>query len=191
MKMVILLLALLFPLGVNAYWEVGAPLKDTYEAGTDLTYSTLYSTSPTDFCVIGGSPGKVVKVYHARIWGSQTTGGINQFFLVKRSAYDGFSTNTPLVVTAHDSRSPQAGADVTILNAAPTLGTQIGVIRGADVFTAAPAGLSNSIFDFDFGPNTGVQPVILLPKEMLAVNFNKNPIPAGFNFFCEFNWTEE
>lgn len=190
MKFLILILALLIPLSAHAVWEVIPPLNATYSASA--TVFSPYAT-PTDLCEIGGVKDKIVKVFHVRVYGTQTTGGVNGFFLIKRSSYNSTVSTTIQQMTSvpHESYSPAAGADIIVSIGAQTLGTQVGVIRGADVFTAAPAGLGNSYFDFSFGPETGVQPVVLHQNEMLALNFGSAAVPSGMKISCEFMWSEQ
>lgn len=179
---------LLFSFSASAAWEVSAPTTATYSA--TMVPIAPYAT-PTDLCVLGTNSSTLIKVFHVRVWGTQTTGGVNGFFLVKRRAFDTFAANTAMTVVPHDSYVQPSGADVTFLTAAPTVGTSLGVVRGADVFVAAPAGLGTSLFDFDFGPSTGVQPIILHQNEMLALNFAGVAVPSGMKISCEFNWTEQ
>jgi hypothetical protein len=200
MKNLILSLFLIFqPMLANAAWEVTAPYTASYSASTDAF--TPYAT-PQDLCVLG-NPGNSVtfRVFHVRVWGTQTTGGINNFFIIKRRAFDTFAANSDLTVINHDSFSIASSADVTVLTAAPiTTGQKwgpyngtggTGIVRASDVFIAAPGGLANSYFDFDFGPNSGTQPVILHANEMLALNMNGIAVPSGQAISCEFNWTEQ
>lgn len=188
MKNLILFLFLsLIPMGANAAWEVVAPYVASYSASAAVF--TPYAT-PSDLCAIGGSTAVTIRVYHVRVWGTQTTGGVNAFFLVKRSTYSA-GPNTPLTPIQHDSYIVAPNADLmTFLSAPSTIGKTVGIIRGSDVFTAAPAGLASSYFDFDFGLASGVQPIVLHANEMLALNFGNIAVPAGMKISCEFNWTE-
>jgi hypothetical protein len=177
-----------FPsMGVDAY--VQAPKIRTYSASA--TPFTPYAT-PTDICALGGIATKVVKVYHVRVYGTQTTAGVNGFFLNKRSTYN-TGGQTALTVVPHDSQTIASGADVAKFTIAPTtLGTLVGIVRGADVFTPAPGSTtSGGWYDFDFGPGTGTQPILLRSNEMLTVNFGAAAVPTGLVVSCEFNWTEE
>jgi hypothetical protein len=178
---------LLPSMGVDAY--VQAPKIRTYSASSNTF--TPYAT-PSDICVLGGIATKVIKVYHVRVFGTQTSAGVNGFFIIKRSTYNTGSQNS-LTAVPHDSQTIAAGADIAQFTAAPTsLGTLVGVVRGADVFTPAPASTtSGGWYDFDFGPNTGVQPILLRANQMLAVNFGGAAVPSGLVMSCEFSWTEE
>lgn len=169
--------------------QIMAPQTNTYSA------ESLYfnpPATPTDLCVISGVSGKLVTVHHVRVTGTQTTGGVNGFFLIKRSTADSL-TGTALTAVPHDSYFVAAGADIMNYLANPaSLGTSLGVLRSADVFTAAPAGLANSYFDFDFGPMSGVQPIVLhSAAETLALSFQGAALPSGLKIACDFTWTEK
>lgn len=191
----------LLPLQAFAVWEVVPPLRSTYSvtsAQSNLGYSTPYAY-PTDICMIGNAVGgtgsntnnKLLTVYHVRISGYQTTGGIDAFYLVKRSTLS-TGPNTPLTVISHDTFQPSSYADVQWFSSAPSLGTTIGTVRGADVLMQANTGTAaNGIYDWDFGPSSGTQPITLHQNEMLAVNMGGQGLPAGLKMICEFTWQEQ
>lgn len=186
---------MLIPFNAKAIDDVAivAPLETTFTAST--AFFTPYAT-PTDICTISAgnsqtaNPSKL-KVFHVRIWGTQTTAGISNFFLIKRALADTGGTSSAIVATPHDTHRPSALAVTLKYTAAPSVGTLIGTVRTASIGFNLPAGSSNSGFDFDFGPNTGVQPVVLYPGESLAVNFGGAAVPSGMSMACEFNWAEK
>ena len=175
-------------MGVDAYNQ--APKIRTYTATLFPTVAPYVLAQ--DICAIGGLSTKVVKVHHVRVYLTQTTAGVNGLFLVKRSSAS-VGAQKAISAVPHDSQTIAAGADVTNFTAAPsTTGTLVGIVRGADVFTPAPASTTTGgYFDFDFGPSTGTLPMILRANEFLALNFGGLTIPTGLVLSCEFNWTEE
>jgi hypothetical protein len=180
----------IFPnIGVDAY--VQAPLVRAYS--TESLFQAPYAT-PTDLCMLANTSGSgiTIKVLHVRVLSTQTTAGVNGFWVVKRSTQDG-AVSTTMTVVPHDSNLAASGADVLNFTAAmQTTGTLVGIIRGADVFTPPPASTtSGGIYDFDFGPGSGSAPLYLHNTEMIALNFQGVAVPSGMKYACEFNWTEE
>lgn len=179
--------------GVDAYLQ--APQVKTYSV-TSRVFSP--PANATDMCVIGGissaNSKQVVKVHHVRVFGVQSTGGVDGFYLIKRSSFDTgpiASGTGAFSAVPHDSASVAPGADLALYTANPTLGTQVGFIRGADVFIGATTGLSTSSYDFDLSPHMGVIPPVLHANEQLALSFNGNTVNAGLAIQCEFTWSEE
>lgn len=165
------------PYNVNSYSASAAPF-------------TPYAT-PTDVCTISALPSHAVKVLHVRVWGTQTTGGVNNWFLIKRSTLDTAGTSSAITSVQHEILSLAPFATVLKWTAAPTPGTSEGTVRGSSIYASAPAGTSgNSYFDFDFGPASGMHPIILRNNETLALNFNGAAVPAGMSISCEFQWNE-
>lgn len=191
---IFLILAILIPITAGAIDSVGivAPIEATYTASA--AFFTPYAT-PTDICSLAAgnsqtsSPSRL-RVYHVRIWGTQTTAGINNFFLVKRSAPNTGGTSSAIAAITHDSHYPASLATVLKWTAAPTLGATVGTVKSAAIGFNLPAGSTNSGFDFDFGPNTGALPLILYPGESVSINFAGAAVPSGMSMSCEFHWAE-
>ncbi len=184
---ILLLILISLPIQAFAVWESVPPLRNTYSTSSILTVP--YAT-PTDLCMIGNPTSGVITVHHIRISGYQTTGGVNGFYIVKRSTLS-TGQRTALTAVGHGDYA-DSYADIQFFKASPSLGTTVGTLRGADILIPAPAGTSaNGGYDFDFGPGSGVQPITLNKNEMVSVNFNSAAVPAGMSIICEFTWQEQ
>lgn len=179
-----ILLVCLFTWG-NEEVYIKAPTNQTFSASAVLF--TPYATAQ-DVCTI--TSGLKMWVYRVRLWGTQTTVGVNSWYLLKRSAADTGGALSPLTTVPRDSKRLLSFATVSKVTAAPTPGTLIGTITGNAIASLAPGGAGNSFYDFEFGPTTGVQPIVLYPNETLALNFGGAAIPTGMSVSCEFTWSE-
>ena len=191
MKFILALLLTLLSIQAFAVWEVVPPMRNTFSTSSFQTqgFKAPYAT-PSDICMIGNPTTGLMTVSHIRVSGTQTTGGSAGFFIVKRSSLDTCVENT-LTSVGHESRS-NSYSDIQWCTGAPTLGTYIGTLRATDVVIPAPGGTSVSgVYDWDFGPNSRVQPMILHQNEMVAVNFAGMAVPTGFQMVCEFTWQEQ
>lgn len=191
MKTMILALALLLAIPAHADPR---QYRSTYTAS-----SAAFSppATPTDLATITGSATKTIYVTKVKLSCTQTTAGINAFFLVKRSGADLTGTSDDLTEVPHDSRSPAASATVLDYTANPgTLGTTVGSVHAAHVLCPAPASVSSSSGRiFDFGEPTSIsfaQPIVLRGiTQVLAINFAGAALPTGLSVIAGFEWYEE
>jgi len=148
--------------------------------------------TPTDMATITGSATRTIKVTRVVFSSTQTTAGINTFFLVKRSTANSGGTSASVTAVPLDSTNPAATATVLSYTANPAaLGTAVGNVRASKLITPAPASLQNPewIWEFDL---LNTQPVTLRgTTQVLALNFNGAALPAGLNVNVAFHWTEE
>lgn len=163
--------------------------KATYAATWD--YFTPYAT-PTDLIVIGGSATKTVKIHKILLSNTQTTAGINKWYLIKRSAADTAGTSTDATKAPLDSSSAAATATVLKYTVIPSgLGASVGTIKQISVLAPAPASLAageSVLFD---DMHTG-QPITLRGvAECLAINFNGAAVPSGLSTAFTVIFTEE
>lgn len=192
MKFFFGLILIIVSLQASAAWETIPPLRNTYSTSSVQTpgFQAPYAT-PTDICMIGNPTNRVLTLHHIRVSGIQTTGGENAFFIVKRSSLD-TCPGKPLVAVPHDSQQPASYSDIQWCTSAPSLGTYVGTLRATDVLTPATTGTSApGVYDWDFGPNTGTQPIVLHLNEMIAINFSSMAVPSGMQLACEFSWQEQ
>ena len=192
MKWNILALLLIAGMVYGSPAEISAPNKAAYSAST--AQFTPYATA-TDVCTLTAGTGSTSQfstyVYRVSVWGTQTTAGLNSWFLIKRSAADTGGTSSAITIVPHDSHLQPAQASVLKITALPTPGTSLGTVRGMALEAGGAASVVNqSGFDFLFGPLTGLSPVILHAGETLALNFGGAAIPSGMTISCEFSWTE-
>lgn len=148
--------------------------------------------TPTDVCSIFGNTQKMIKVYKLRLSTLQTTAGINNWLLIKRSSANLAGTSTFMVKAASDSAELVSGASVAFWTANPTTGSSVGVLRSVQLPAPVLASNAQALYEFDFGPTTGGRSIVLRSAaEGLAVNFNGAALPPGLTVTCEFMWTEE
>lgn len=187
MKSLIVVLALLLSLSASA-----GPKRVTYTANRA---GIIPPATPTDICKISGSATKTVYVTGVRLSSTQTTAGINTFFLIKRSADDTGGTRALMTIVPHDSQSAASGASVASFTANPTAGTLVGLLRAIHVLSPAPASVvpsdGRSVI-YSFNSDDRVQPVTLRGTgETLAISFNGAALPTGLSVACGMDWFEE
>ena len=144
----------------------------------------------TDVSCIFGSATKTVKVLRCIITGIQTTSGLINVFVIKRSTANTLGTSTALTAVPLDSTSPAATAtNILTYTANPTTGTTVGTIDIARVYFAASTSTSDRcVFDFT---NTDGQPVTLIgTAQGLCINLNSITVTGG-NMTVVWEWTEE
>lgn len=162
--------------------------KATYAASID--YFTPYAT-PTDVMTIGGSASKTVKIHKIILSGTQTTAGINKWYLIKRSTADTSGTSSAATIVPLDSTSAAATGTVKKWTAAPTIAGTVGTIRTLSVLAPAPASVSSADLVLFDDMHTG-QPIVLRgTAEEVALNFNGAAVPSGMSISPTVYTTEE
>lgn len=174
----------------DPFQKVAPAHESTYSAGST---AVVPPATPTDICTITGSANKTIKVTRVELSSTQTTVGINSWFLVKRSTADtggtfaGTFTRVP-----HDSMQGAATATTLAYTANPTTGTLTGIIRVAHLLSPAPGGSTapDNVWNFD-GGDWFSKPIFLRGTgEVLAINFNGAALPTGLSVNCNFEWAE-
>lgn len=162
--------------------------KATYAASID--YFTPYAT-PTDVMTIGGSASKTVKIHKIIMSGTQTTAGINKWYLIKRSTADTSGTSSAATIVPLDSTSAAATGTVKKWTAAPTIAGTVGTVRTLSVLAPAPASVSPADLVLFDDMHTG-QPIVLRgTAEEVALNFNGTAVPSGLSISLTAYTTEE
>jgi hypothetical protein len=166
------------------------PLKATYVASTG--FYTPPST-PTDCVVVTGSASKTIKILRIELSSIQTATGMNNWFLIKRSAADTTGTATNETLVPLDSSNAASGAGtVKHYTANPgALGAAVGNVLARKICSPVITGLaegSSVIFDEKmYG-----QPIVLRGvAEQLALNFGGAAVPAGFSMSVTVWYSEE
>ena len=166
-----------------------SPIKPTYMAATA---AFTPPATPTDLFVISGSATKAIKILRVELTATQTTAGINTFFLAKRSTANTAGTAVATTKVPTDSAFASATATVQHYTANPTTGVLVGNIKSSRVLCPAPASVAQALFVWDFeAGNTGVPPVLRGTGETLALNFAGAVLPAGLSLTIAITWTEE
>lgn len=164
------------------------PKFPTYSASTTFTPPS----TPTDLCKVSGSATRTIRVTQVMLTSTQSTAGINNFFLVKRSTDDTGGGPMGMPAVAHHSGGPAASASTARYVTNPTLGTLVGIIKTFHVFAPAPASVAaGTVIVWDYDQDGGSYPILLRGTgEVLAVNFNGAALPTGLSVNCNFLWNE-
>jgi len=147
------------------------------------------AASATDIAILPGSASKTILVTRVFVSGTQTTAGLVDVHLVKRSTANTGGTSAAMTAVPHDSTNSAATAAPLSYTANPTTGTAVGTVRRARIPVDAPASVVGSVLQvFDFGDNG--QPIVLRGiAEGLAVNLNATTVTGG-SFNVTFEWQE-
>lgn len=147
--------------------------------------------TPTDMVIINGSATRTIRVIRWELSTTQTTAGINTFFLIKRSTANSGGTSAAATLVPMDSNNTAATATVLSYTANPTPGTSVGNIRATKLLTPQATTTNSGVFVWDFD-TLNSQPVVLRgTAQGLALNFAGAALPAGLSVNCMINWTEE
>jgi hypothetical protein len=177
-------------LTVNNIPQDGA--KSTYSAAAVF----VAPLNATDIFVIKGSATKTIRVTKISISATQTTGAIQDIFVIKRLTASTGGTSTAQASSQYDSNSATSTAVASSFTANPTtLGTASGIIKSMKIVISSPNGGVNGIpfvtfanFEFGNGPSSAV--VLRGIAQSLVVNFNgQSAAGNSFNIYAE--WTEE
>lgn len=167
--------------------------QDQYPSYMAASSAFTPGTAPVDVFTITGNATTNVYVQKMGISTTQTTEGVNAWFLAKRSTAN--SGGTSAAVTAVPMQSGNAAASATLLQytANPTAGTLIanmwnGWLNSPKVTTAGIGNLQGIILDFEsmYG-----QPIALLTAaQVLAWNFGGASLPSGLSVLAWAQWFE-
>src|SRR5207245_3664087 len=152
--------------------------------------------TPTDMVTIRNPSAKIVRILAIIINGTQTTAGINKFFLIKRSALDTGGTAVADGVIANDS-SDIATVVVEHWTANPAVlgatGGGYGTIAAEILLCPAPADkvMDRIIWIFAGFPYGSKELLLKTATEELAINFGGVALPAGLSINIEILYTEE
>jgi hypothetical protein len=166
------------------------------------TYRSNYSYSavstaftpgatPVDVFSISGSATSNVYVLKMGISTTQSTEGINAFFLAKRSTANTGGTSAAPTIVSHNSNNPTVSASVLQYTANPTAGSLVGYVWGGWLDSpAVTAGAGWEGIEVNFEDTFG-QPICLLSAaEVLAWNFKGAALPSGLSVVAYCNWYE-
>lgn len=154
------------------------------------TYSTTFSVVPataaTDIFQLRGSASTTVEITKIVISGTQTTGGMANFIIAKRSTVNSGGTSSASVMVPHISSDAAATAVGAIYTANPTTGTLVGNIEILSIPLSAITGITNNIVERRFGQNS--KPIILSGvAQALVLNLNGITLAGGsINIAVEF-----
>lgn len=174
--------------------SVTNPIPTTTSARSSYAASTGYFTpvaTPTDVVSIFGSASKTIRVLRVTVTSTQTTAGVNQWFLLKRSTANTGGTPTAATGVPLDSGNAAATAVVNQYTANPTTGSLVGKVKVSNILSPAPASVSGgeSILHEELYNGQGI--VLRGTAEGLVLNFNGAAVPTGLSMAVNIFWTEE
>lgn len=164
--------------------------------GSKATYSAaiiglVAANTPTDIFTLTGSSTKTIRVLRAEFSATQTTAGVRDLVLLKRSTANTGGTSTIPTATPHDSTSAVATAVVHAYTANPTLGTLVGIIRAKKLVidvTSKSGPVDRVEFFFAITPSQAI--VLRGTSEVFSINLN-SVTSAGNLIDLFIEWTEE
>ena len=146
------------------------------------------AASPTDIAVLPGGATTTVIVTRVQLSCTQTTAGIIDVQLLKRSTADTLGTSAAMTVVPLDSSNSAAVSAPLSYTANPTTGTLVGAIWPMKVGALAPGTASpNDIYVWT--PKYGQSIVLRGTAQQLAVNLNGVTLTGG-SCDVSFDWIE-
>lgn len=143
----------------------------------------------TDIFTIVGSANKVIRVTRLVITGTQTTGGVADVLLIKRSALNTSGTSTAPTPIPLDSNDAPATAVLAAYTVNPGgLGASVGMLASEKLFVSATTAQPQRL-DLLFGVRNGKAVTLRSATQLLAVNLN-GATYAGNLFNITVEWTE-
>lgn len=156
----------------------------TYSASANIAAAA----AATDIAILPGSASTTVFVTKVIISGIQTTGGLSDVLLIKRSTANAGGTSAAMTAISHDSADAAATAAPLSYTANPTPGTAVGTFRRGYQPIGAVTSIVNPVVVYDFGDKG--RPITLRGvAQGLAVNLNGATLTGG-TFDVVFEWFE-
>lgn len=174
---------------VNNNGDYISPVTDIYGASIvkdqqrqKRTYRTAFVVAPavsaTDIFQLIGSASTTVEITKIIISGVQTTGGMIDLYIIKRSTANTSGTSSGSTMVPMISTDAAATAVGAIYTANPTTGTPVGNIYIESLPLSAANGITNNIVSIDFGERG--KPVILSGvAQAIAINLNGVTVTGG------------
>lgn len=156
------------------------------------TYSAAFVVAPAASCtdlfeLKAGT--KNIKVNKITVTGYQTTGGVIDFHVIKRSTVNTGGSSTSAALVPHLTGDAAATAVGTIYTANPTLGTSVGTVAIKYKYIGTTTENSDELV-YDFGERG--KPIYLAGNttQALALNLNARTASGG-SIAVTIEWTEE
>lgn len=169
-------------------------LNDGQKATYRYTFQAAapYAT-PTDWIVIRGANGVVVRITHLEISGAATAATEVIFAFKKHTIADTVGTSTNPTPVPHDSGDGAAQATVFLYTVAPTIDASAVIFEPVRLTLAvAPAATSVNPDRFvaDYGARPSKAPTLRGVAQEFALNFGGAAVPAGGVYDGVIEWTE-
>lgn len=176
-------------LQVAADGSLSTKNSGAFQATYSSSFNVAAAAAATDIALIGGSATKTIYITKLIISGVQTTAGLPDISVVKRSTADTGGTSTVQTNVPHDSNDPAASASVLAYTVNPAaLGTSVGSIRRGFLPVAGATSVVNPVVTFEFG-DKGKAIILRGIAQQLAVNLNGATLTGG-SFDINFEWYE-
>ncbi len=182
---------------VASFQTVNLPIGGTVSVRS-YVFEPVYSAtvrglasaaSATDIAVLPGTATKTVVLVGVEISCTQTTAGIIDVQLIKRSSADTAGTSTAMGITPHSSRLPAAVSAPLSYTANPTLGSTINNIDTFKLACLAPATATPADIYIGTARLWGGPIFLYTTAEQVAVNLNGVTV-TGSSFNIVFHWLE-
>jgi hypothetical protein len=156
----------------------------TYSATANVTVAA----TATDIAALFGNATTTVQVTKIRVTGIQTTAGLVDISLIKRSTANSGGTSSSMSLAAHDAADAANSSTPISYTANPTPGTSVGTIRRWHQAVGQSTSTVTNEFTLEFGENG--KPIILSgTAQGLCLNLNSTTVTGGvFNITIE--WIE-
>lgn len=165
--------------------SISASSRQFYSAS-----STVFTppATPTDMITIYGSASKTIRVNRITFSSTQTSAGINNIFIIKRSATNTAGTSTTPTVVPLDSSNAAGTAVMRQYSVNPSgLGSAVGTITAIRILTPTTTSATQSQYVFDY---TSGNVVLRGTSEGLCVNFAGAALPTGLSIAVSIEWEE-
>jgi hypothetical protein len=170
--------------------STGSQYVNTEVRKSSYSSNSIFTPVAGDIAVLPGSATKTIRVTRVEV--SMSTSGTAAYEsvqLIKRSTADTAGTSAAMTAVPHDSAFAAASAAPLKYTAAPTLGTAIGTVRGAQIYDpSGVSALSPNVVTWPFGDRAGV---IVLRGVAQQLCVNLGAVVATQTVSVTFEWTEE
>jgi hypothetical protein len=172
--------------------KFGAILTAPFEKngrGYRAASSFTVAASATDIWDLFGNATTSVLVTKVRVSGIQTTGGVVDVGIIKRSTANSAGTRVAQTVVPLDAADSAANSTPGHYTANPTTGTTIGYIsRQYGIIPAAATPIAGNVIEFDFASKAkGV--LLSGTAQGISVNLNSVTVTGG-TIIIEVEWIE-
>jgi hypothetical protein len=162
---------------------------------TYAAVSTAFTpgATPVDVFSITGSATSNIYVIKMGLSATQTTAGINAWYLAKRSTANAGGTSAAAAAIPYNSNNPAASGAALQYTANPTAGSLVGYVWGGQLNAPAPAtaGVGDvQGVEVDFVDQFGQPLSLLSASEVLAWNFKGAALPTGLSVIAYAVWYE-
>jgi hypothetical protein len=170
--------------------SAGSQYVNTEVRKASYSANSIFTPVAGDIAVLSGSATKTIRVTRVEV--SMSTSGTAAYEsvqLIKRSTADTAGTSAAMTAVPHDSAFAAASAAPLRYTAAPTLGTAVGTIRGAQVYDpSGVSALSPNVVTWPFGDRAGA---VVLRGVAQQLSVNLGAVVATQTVSVTFEWTEE